>query len=124
VWYSASGYTWIGPLPVPFSWWGAPDPGGRLTLNNFSYDDARVQVVLTNRPDCAVADPAATGDFVMPLNATRVIATPPGLDICWRREVPLTASAQAARAPAPAVPGWADWNRAYTSSGRFIDMRL
>jgi hypothetical protein len=103
--------------------WG-PEPGGRLTLNNFSYDDARVQVVLTNRPDCAAADPSGAADFVMPLNGTRVIPTPAGFDICWRREVPQKAPARVAGAAVPAVPGWADWNRAYTGSGRFIDMRL
>jgi hypothetical protein len=124
VWYSPSGYTWFGPLPIPFSWWGGREPGGRLTLNNFSFDEARVQVVLTNRPDCAAADPAATGDFAMPLNATRVIPTPAGFDICWRREAPQAASAPTARAPMLEVPGWADWNRAYTASGRSIDMRL
>jgi hypothetical protein len=124
VWYSPSGYTWVGPLPIPFSWLGAPQPGGRLSLNNFSFDEARVQVVLTNRPDCTVAAPATTGDFVLPLNATRVIPTPPGFDICWRREAPQAASAPAARAPMPEVPGWADWNRAYTATGRSIDMRL
>lgn len=124
VWYSASGYTWVGPVPVPFSWLGGPEPGGRLTLSNFSYDTARVQAVLTNGPDCAVADPAAAADFVMPLNATRIIPTPAGVDVCWRREAPPTASAQIARGPAPAMLGWADWNRSYTGSGRFIDARL
>lgn len=124
VWYSSSGYTWVGPVPVPFSWLGAPDSGGRLTLNNFSYDEARVQVLLTDRPDCAVADAAAAAHFVMPLNATRIIPTPAGVDVCWRREVPPTASAQVARGPAPALPGWADWNRSYTGSGRYIDARL
>jgi hypothetical protein len=109
---------------VPFSWLGAPDPGGRLTLSNFSYDTARVQAVLTDRADCAVADPAAAADFVMPLNATRIIPTPAGVDVCWRREVPATASSQVVRGPAPAMPGWADWNRSYTGSGRFIDARL
>ena len=123
-WVAGSGSTWLGPVPVPFSWMWGPEPGGRLTLNNFSYDEARVQVVLTNRPDCAAADPAATGDLVMPLNATRIIPTPPGFDICWRREAPPAAAAPVARAAVPDAPGWADWNRAYTSSGRFIDMRL
>ena len=114
------------PLPpwVPFGWLWGPEPGGRLTLSNFSYDTARVQAVLTNGPDCAVADPAAAADFVMPLNATRIIPTPAGVDVCWRREVPATASAQVARGAAPAIPGWADWNRSYTGSGRFIDARL
>ena len=107
---------------MPFSWLGAPDPGGRLTLSNFSYDTARVQAVLTNRADCAVADPAA--DFVMPLTATRIIPPPAGVDVCWRREVPPTASAQIARGPASAMPGWADWNHSYTGSGRYIDARL
>ena len=114
------------PLPpwLPFGWLGGPEPGGRLTLSNFSYDTARVQAVLTNAPDCAVADPAATADFVMPLNATRIIPTPAGVDVCWRREVPRTASSQLARGAAPAMPGWADWNRSYTGSGRYIDARL
>jgi len=112
------------PLPpwVPFGWLWGPEPGGRLTLSNFSYDTARVQAVLTNGPECTIADPAAAADFVMPLNATRIIPTPAGVDVCWRREVPATASSQAARGPA--MPGWADWNRSYTGSGRFIDARL
>jgi hypothetical protein len=114
------------PLPpwVPFGWLWGPEPGGRLTLSNFSYDTARVQAVLTNGPDCTIADPAAAADFVMPLNATRIIPTPAGVDVCWRREVPETASSPVARGPAPAMPGWADWNRSYTGSGRFIDARL
>jgi hypothetical protein len=114
------------PLPpwVPFGWLWGPESGGRLTLSNFSYDTARVQAVLTNGPDCAVADPAAAADFIMPLNATRIIPTPAGVDVCWRREVPPTASSQVTRGPAPAIPGWADWNRSYTGSGRFIDARL
>jgi len=60
----------------------------------------------------------------MPLNATRIIPTPPGFDVCWRREVPQAAAPPVARVALPNAPGWADWNRAYTSSGRFIDMRL
>jgi hypothetical protein len=123
-WVSDTGYTWFGPVPIPFSWLWGPEPGGRLTLSNFSYDSARVQAVLTNGPDCAVADAAAATDFIMPLNATRIIATPPGVDVCWRREVPSTASAKVAARAAPAVPGWADWNRSYTGSGRFLDARL
>jgi hypothetical protein len=110
-------------VPLPRIWFEmfqglyGPGPAGRLTLSNYSFDTARVQAVLTNAPSCGVLDPAATADFEMPLNATRIISTPAGVDVCWRHEAP------AGSAPT-AGPGWAEWNRAYTASGRFIDARL
>ena len=32
-------------------------------------------------------DGTPVSDFAMPLNSTRVIDTPPGADVCWRREI-------------------------------------
>jgi hypothetical protein len=126
----ASSVDWV---PLPRVWFEmfhglyGPGPAGRLTLSNFSYDTARVQAVLTTGPSCAVGDPAAAADFALPLNATRVIATPPGADVCWRRDAPPSSpSSPAEMTPRiePAVAGWSEWNRAYTASGRFIDSRL
>ena len=58
-------------------------------------------------------------NFELPLNATRIIDTPPGADVCWRRlEPPLE------QAVSPGVPRFVPWNRAYTSSGRIVDSRL
>jgi hypothetical protein len=87
-------------------------------LSNFTYDSARIQAVVTGGPDCAIPEAAAVTDFVLPLNATRIIPTPPGADVCWRREMPPAA------ADAPPRPPWTDWNRAHTASGRSLDSRL
>jgi hypothetical protein len=95
-------------------------------LSNYSFDTARVETVITNGPDCTAGGTAAAV-FVMPLNATRIIAVPPGADICWRLEAPeesRTSLGAALGTAPPPIPGWANWNRAYTGSGRFIDARL
>ena len=93
-------------MPVPFLWWrmmAQPPPAGRLMLNNFSFEPTRVQAVLTAEPACAIADPGATIEFVLPSNGTRVIPAPPGFDICWRRE--LVAGETAGTPPAGTVDG-------------------
>lgn len=114
-------------VPMPLVWFKsvtAPAAGGRLTLSNFSFDAARVQAVLASGPDCTPREDAPAADFVLPLNATRILPAPPGADICWRRELPPTPDSATAPQAAPSVPGWAEWNRAYTASGRFLDSRL
>ena len=57
--------------------------------------------------------------FELPLNGTRVIDTPAGSDVCWRRIEPPFAEADAARRAAEPP-----WNRAFTASGRIVDARL
>ena len=78
------------PAPFPFmpfaGFFGPPRPG-RLTLSNFTFDNAHVEAVITGAPDCAVREGTATSDFVLPLNGTRIIEAVPGADICWRRAV-------------------------------------
>jgi hypothetical protein len=111
-------------VPTPLAWlFGPPAPApGRLTLSNFSYDNARVQTVITPYPDCVARPDTATGDFAMPLNATRIVAAIPGADVCWRRALPT--------GPSPTIPGveiisgWTEWNRVFTASGRSIDSQL
>lgn len=98
---------------------GPPPAAGRLMLNNFSFEAARVQAVLASGPDCAIGPAAAIADFVLPPNATKVIPTPPGMDVCWRRELP-----EAAAQNAPPAPPWSAWNRAFTGPGRFLDTVL
>lgn len=98
----------------------SPPPPGRLTLSNFSFDDARVEAVITGSAACAVREGAAISDFVLALNGTRVIETPPGSDVCWRRAIePVKAPGVAASAP-----GWTQWYRAFLSSGRSVDSQL
>ena len=107
---------WLfGPVLPP-----APPPPGRLTLSNFSFDDPRVETVITGAPDCAVREGTTTSDFVLPLNGTRVIQSVPGADVCWRRAIE---TGKNAGAP-PSTPGWTEWNRAFLSSGRSVDSRL
>ena len=105
--------------PNPLAWLFGP-ARGRLTLSNFSYDSAHVETVVTSFPDCASRPGTATSDFAVPLNGTRIIAPPPGADVCWRRAL---AAGTAVGAP-PSAPGWTEWGRAYTSSGHTIDERL
>ena len=105
----------LAPHPVP----------GQMTLSNFNYDTAHVEAMATAYPDCAVRPGMTPADFTLPLNGTRVIAVPPGTDVCWRRELPATAEGNTQGSPAPASPGgWAPWNRAFTSSGHLIDAQL
>ena len=59
------------PLPnlVP-SFLAAPGPG-RLTLNNFNFDRARVLAVATAAPDCYIHLPGEVEtEFDVPLNGT------------------------------------------------------
>ena len=107
-----------------------PEPG-RLTLSNFSFAGARVEAVVTANADC---NPRTVGmvarAFVLPLNATRVIAAPPGADVCWRRE--LAAEPETPNLTPPAVPPgvpagrprWSGWNRAYLSLAPTVDAQL
>jgi hypothetical protein len=106
-------------VPVPLLWWRmltGPAPAGRLMLNNFSFEPARVQAVLASGPACAVGDPAAATEFLLPPNGTRIIPAPPGIDICWRREL----IAGETKDIPPTGP-WTAWSRAYTGQGRFLD---
>ncbi|GEM_PF-3403032 len=125
----------IAPLPpavAPVEQAPAPAPAGsgmwpfwvtpasqRLTLSNFSFDQARVEAVVTANADCNEREVGvvARSDFAVPLNGTRIIEAPPGADVCWRRDL--------AAGPGGAAPtGWSEWNRAYLSTGRSIDARL
>jgi hypothetical protein len=116
------------PAPVvfsPFAWLLGPivpvAPSlGRLTLSNFSFDNARVEAVITGAPDCAVREGTTTANFVLPLNGTRVIQSAPGADVCWRRAIEPRKNAGAPSS----TPGWTEWNRAFLSSGRSVDSRL
>ena len=116
----------LGTASCTADWWPLPPaliaPGprpGRLTLSNFSYDRARVETLVTPYPDCALREGIATANFDLPLNGTKVIDTPAGSDVCWRRlEPPLAESVP------PGVPRETPWNRAYLSSGRTVDLQL
>ncbi len=116
------------PVPVVLAWnplaWlfpaFAPPVAGRLTLSNFTYDSAHVQALVTPYPDCQPQPGAAASDFALPLNGTRIIAPPPGADVCWRRALP----AGQPQTATTAAPGWTDWSRVFTSSGRSIDSQL
>jgi hypothetical protein len=92
---------------------------GRVTLSNFVYDRARVETFVTSFPDCELRVGMTTTSFELPLNGTRVIDTPAGSDVCWRRIEP-----PFAEATPPGVPLTPPWNRAYTASGRIVDARL
>ena len=83
------------------------------------YDRARVETFVTSFPDCQLRVGMTATSFELPLNGTRVIDTPAGSDVCWRRiEPPFT------QATAPGVPLMTPWNRAFTASGRIVDTRL
>lgn len=111
-------------LPNPLAWLFQPLAAvpwhGRVTLSNFSYDDAHVQAVITPYADCEVHPGTASSDFKLPLNGTRIINAVPGNDVCWRRELP--------PGPQPNGPelvsGWTGWSRVFTSSGNAIDSQL
>jgi len=92
---------------------------GRLTLNNFSFDRAQVEAVVTTSPVCNLRAPGEIeSDFELPLNGTRIILAPPGSDVCWRRAV------QPAPGPPTADSGWSDWNRAYVADGTAVNSKL
>jgi hypothetical protein len=100
--------------------WAPPAGPGRLTVSNFIYDRARVEAFVTPYRDCELREGMAVTSFDLPLNGTRVIDTPAGSDVCWRRIEPPLAEARAPTAVPPPIP----WNRAYTTSGRILDTRL
>jgi hypothetical protein len=84
---------------------------GHLALSNFRFDHASIEAVLSAAPDCSPVDPNAPPlAFELPFKGTRVIQADPDTDICWRRQV-------------PGGP-WGEWNRAFTASGRSIDLEL
>ena len=86
-------------------------PSGQLALSNYRFDHAAVEAMVTAAPDCAASDPSVSPvtDFDVPFKGTHVIAAAPAADICWRRQV---------------GPGkWTEWNRAFTASGRYIDVQ-
>lgn len=117
----------VAPAPSPF--WplagfnGPPGPG-RLTLSNFNFDNAHVEVAITTAPDCGALAGTPTSDFVLPLNGTRIIQSPPGADICWRRAIEAETAPEAAPSAAPSIAGWTGWSRAFLSSGRSVDAQL
>jgi hypothetical protein len=114
-----SAFAWLPPPPPPLTAQPPAPLPGRLTLSNFNYDRARVEAMLTPYPDCEIREGISSTNFELPLNGTRVIDTPPGADVCWRRlEPPL------AETPSPGVPRTTPWNRAFLSSGRIVDSRL
>jgi hypothetical protein len=113
-----AGCGFIEGLAPPFLDLSLPPQPGRLTLSNFAYDRAHVEAVITAHPDCDMRDGTTVSNFMLPLNATRVIETPPGADVCWRRELEPGAPAS------PPDARWTGWNRAFLSSGRPEDSRL
>jgi hypothetical protein len=119
---AAPGTPTLDYVPAPLVWLGLlnePRPPGRFTLSNFSFPSTRVQAVITSGPDCVAREGSQTADFMLPLNGTRIITTPPDADVCWRLALP-----PAAAQGGPPTPPWSEWNRAYTSSGRFFDSRM
>jgi len=116
--YAPNPWLWLFPA---FAF--APEPGpGRVTLNNFSFDGARVQAIVTPFPDCQERPGASLSEFEIPLNGTRIIDSPVGADVCWRRALPQGPSPT--RPGVEIVSGWTEWSRVFTSSGRSIDSRL
>lgn len=112
------------PYPfLSFSLFRRPPAAGRLTLRNFTSALADVEALATPYPDCALHPGLVPEDFKLPRNATWIIPTPPGSDVCWRRLQP-GAPPNIAQGLKPAVPVAAEWNRAFTASGRSIDARL
>src|SRR5258708_31522368 len=98
--------------PAPWGWTPGWTPApGQLALSNYRFDHAAVEAIVTPSPDCAAVDPAVGATaFDLPFKGTRVVVATPNADICWRRH--------AAGEP------WTEWNRAFTSSGRFVDSQL
>jgi hypothetical protein len=93
----------------PLSLFGAAP--AHLALSNFRFGNAAIEAVVSAAPDCSPAVPNAPPvDFILPFKGTRVIEAAPDTDICWRRQT---------------GPGlWTEWNRAFTASGRSIDVQL
>lgn len=98
----------------------APPPGpapGTLLLSNPHFPAANVETVITSNPDCGGHGPGyvSTGEFVLPGDATRFLAVPPGTGICWRRD----------RDPSQPVAGdWSAWSRAFVPPAATIDANL
>ncbi len=107
-------------LPIPLFCLAAcvlqpppPPPPGTLLLNNPHFPPTDVEAVITSNPDCASRGPGyvRTIRFVLPNSATKMIAVPPGTEVCWRRP----------RNPDEPVPGvWSGWDRAYVEPGTTI----
>ncbi len=110
-------------LPFSLAPWAPPHPM-RLTLSNIAYDSARVQAVVTPLPDCAVPDGVVPVEFNLPLNSTRIIEAPPGMDVCWRRAMQPQTEQVLPGMPRLAGTGWTPWSREFLSSGRSIDARI
>jgi hypothetical protein len=109
-------------MPIPFLWQRMlmqPAPAGRLLLNNFSFETTSIQAVLAAQSVCAIGDGGVVTEFVLPPNGTRILPAPPGWDICWRRRL---TPGEVKEIP-PDGP-WTAWSRAYTGSGRFLDIAV
>jgi hypothetical protein len=103
---SCSYYNWSSPG----SWVWTPPPG-QLTLSNYRFDHAAIEAMVTAAPDCGAPDPSMPPTaFELPFKGSRVIVAGPSADVCWRRQI--------------AGGQWTDWNRAFTGTGRFIDVQL
>jgi hypothetical protein len=82
-----------------------------LTLTNYRFPHAAIQAVVTDVPDCSALPPGTPPiAFDLPYKATRAIEAAPGGDVCWRRQVP--------------GGRWSDWSRAFTATGRSVDLQL
>jgi hypothetical protein len=96
----------------------APPPRpGTLLLSNPNFPSTNVQAVITSNPDCGSRGPGYVSslEFVLPSNATRFVAVPPGSEVCWRRD----------RDPSHPVAGaWSSWDRAFVEPGTTIDANL
>jgi hypothetical protein len=107
-------------LIVPFAAAACASPPtgpGTLLLSNMNFGPTHVEVVITANPQCGSRGPGyvATYEFVLPNNATRFLAVPPGTEICWRRD----------RDPENPVAGqWSSWDRAYVAPETAIDANL
>jgi hypothetical protein len=94
-----------------------PPAPGLLLLSNPDFPTNDVETVITSNADCGARGPGyrSTGEFVLPNNATRFLAVPPGTRICWRHD----------RVPEQPVAGeWSDWNRAYVPPATTIAANL
>jgi len=109
------------PLALPL--FRAPPHAGRLTLSNFSFGLADVEAFVTSSGECAFHPGVVPQHRNLPLDAAWIIPAPPGSDVCWRRLSPDPPSPSAQGLMLPAPPA-AEWNRAFTAAGRFIDARL
>ncbi|MBV9858786.1 MAG: hypothetical protein JO038_01590 [Alphaproteobacteria bacterium] len=97
----------------------APPQPAQLSLSNLTFERVHVQTAVTGNPDCGAGDNGVVlSDFMLPLNATRIVTAPPGADVCWRYEMP----PEPDKPPAP--PKWSAWNRAFVSSGMAVDSEL